>query len=119
MVSLDVDFDIVYVFFPKASLGVREDGIMTEELLQILFMEQVINEDVKTDKDQPSTMKQEVKTETSTILGEMLILFVFSCGSKSCIQSNILWSDVASLWSLYAFDVLLLVSFIPNLQCLI
>ena len=41
----------------QASLGVREDGIMTEELLQMLFMDQ----DVKTDKDEASTIKQETK----------------------------------------------------------
>ncbi|KAJ0245512.1 Protein disulfide isomerase pTAC5 [Hirschfeldia incana] len=41
----------------QASLGVREDGVMTEELLQMLFMDQ----DVKTDKDEASTLKQETK----------------------------------------------------------
>ncbi|XP_020874775.1 uncharacterized protein LOC9306434 isoform X2 [Arabidopsis lyrata subsp. lyrata] len=39
----------------QASLGVREDGIMTAELLQRLFMD----EDVETDKDEASTMKKE------------------------------------------------------------
>ncbi|KAJ4904478.1 plastid transcriptionally active 5 [Raphanus sativus] len=41
----------------QASLGVREDGIMTEELLQMLFMDQ----DVKTDMDEANTIKQETK----------------------------------------------------------
>ncbi|RID65515.1 hypothetical protein BRARA_D00704 [Brassica rapa] len=45
----------------QSSLGVREDGVMTEELLQMLFMDQVINEDVKTEKVETSTMKQETK----------------------------------------------------------
>ncbi|CAA0395117.1 unnamed protein product [Arabidopsis thaliana] len=39
----------------QASLGVREDGVMTAELLQRLFMD----EDVETDKDEASTMKKE------------------------------------------------------------
>ncbi|CAE6198382.1 unnamed protein product [Arabidopsis arenosa] len=39
----------------QASLGVREDGIMTAELLQRLFMD----EDIETDKDEASTMKKE------------------------------------------------------------
>lgn len=45
----------------KATLGVPEDGVMTVELLQSLFMDE---EDIETDKDEASTMKQEVKTET-------------------------------------------------------
>ncbi|CAN6838091.1 unnamed protein product [Brassica oleracea] len=55
----------------QSSLGVREDGVMTEELLQILFMDQIMDEDVKTDKDEASAIKQEeagngaVKTQVS------------------------------------------------------
>ncbi|KAL1192900.1 Protein disulfide isomerase pTAC5 [Cardamine amara subsp. amara] len=40
----------------QASLGVREDGVMTVELLESLFMDE---EDIETDKDEASTMKQE------------------------------------------------------------
>ncbi|XP_023634471.1 protein disulfide isomerase pTAC5, chloroplastic [Capsella rubella] len=39
----------------QASLGVREDGVMTAELLQRLFMD----EDTETDKDEANTVKQE------------------------------------------------------------
>ncbi|VVB01279.1 unnamed protein product [Arabis nemorensis] len=55
----------------QASLGIREDGIMTAELLQRLFMDQKTDEDTKTEKDEASTMKQEeagngaVKTQVS------------------------------------------------------
>ncbi|KFK36258.1 hypothetical protein AALP_AA4G098800 [Arabis alpina] len=55
----------------QASLGVREDGIMTAELLQRLFMDEITDEDIKTDKDESITMKQEeagngaVKTKVS------------------------------------------------------
>jgi peptidoglycan hydrolase-like protein with peptidoglycan-binding domain len=52
----------------QASLGVREDGVMTAELLQRLFMD----EDVETDKDEASTMKKEVKTETTNYSSENL-----------------------------------------------
>ncbi|KAF8088502.1 hypothetical protein N665_0538s0003 [Sinapis alba] len=45
----------------QASLGVREDGVMTEELLQMLFMDQIMDEDVKTYKDEASSVKQETK----------------------------------------------------------
>ncbi|XP_019089770.1 PREDICTED: golgin subfamily A member 6-like protein 22 isoform X2 [Camelina sativa] len=43
----------------QASLGVREDGVMTEELLQKLFMD----EDTETDKDEANTIKQKLVTE--------------------------------------------------------
>lgn len=47
---------------------------MTEELLQILFMDQIMDEDVKTDKDEASTIKQEVKkTETSNIWSSVIM----------------------------------------------
>ncbi|CAA7027930.1 unnamed protein product [Microthlaspi erraticum] len=55
----------------QASLDLREDGIMTPELLQRLFMDQITEEDIKTDKDEASTTKQEeasngaVKTQVS------------------------------------------------------
>uniref|UniRef100_A0A1J3I2G5 Peptidoglycan binding-like domain-containing protein n=1 Tax=Noccaea caerulescens TaxID=107243 RepID=A0A1J3I2G5_NOCCA len=55
----------------QASLDLREDGIMTPELLQKLFMDQITEEDKETNKDKASTTKQEeagngaVKTQVS------------------------------------------------------
>ncbi|CAH2079410.1 unnamed protein product [Thlaspi arvense] len=43
----------------QASLGVREDGIMTEDLLQRLFMDQITDEHIEKDKDEAKTMKRE------------------------------------------------------------
>ncbi|XP_019087712.1 PREDICTED: golgin subfamily A member 6-like protein 22 isoform X3 [Camelina sativa] len=43
----------------QASLGFREDGVMTTELLQRLFMD----EDTETDKDEANTIKKELVTE--------------------------------------------------------
>uniref|UniRef100_A0A1J3IS81 Peptidoglycan binding-like domain-containing protein n=1 Tax=Noccaea caerulescens TaxID=107243 RepID=A0A1J3IS81_NOCCA len=43
----------------QASLDLREDGIMTPELLQKLFMDQITEKDKETNKDKASTTKQE------------------------------------------------------------